>query len=73
MAEVKEVPAMGSLTDQTGPGAGEDLTFDELARRQGVGPVSSLAELAQPDLWESDEEYADFLSDLYASRRAGAA
>jgi hypothetical protein len=51
----------------------DDLPFDELAKRQGVTPVGSLAELAQPDLWESDEEYDAFLADLYASRRAGMA
>ena len=49
----------------------DDLSFDELAKRQGVRPVASLAELAQPDLWESDEEYDAFLADLYTSRRVG--
>jgi hypothetical protein len=29
--------------------------------------------LAQPELWESDEEYEEFLTYLYASRRAGTA
>ena len=51
----------------------DDLSFDELAKRLGVRPVRSLTELAQPDLWESDEDYDDFLADLYASRRAGTA
>ena len=37
---------------------------------QGVGPIASLDELAQPDLWESELEYEDFLADLYASRRS---
>jgi hypothetical protein len=46
---------------------------EELARRQGVKPITSIDELAQPDLWESDEEYEAFLADLYASRRAGLA
>jgi hypothetical protein len=46
---------------------------EELARRQGVKPIESVDELAQPDLWESDEEYEAFLADLYASRRAGLA
>ncbi|MEU4379194.1 hypothetical protein [Micromonospora echinofusca] len=45
----------------------------ELARRQGVRPVASVDELAWPDLFESDDELDDFLADLYASRRAGAA
>ena len=44
---------------------------EELARRQGVKPIKSVDELAQPDLWESDEEYEAFLADLYASRRTG--
>ncbi len=42
---------------------------EELARRQGVKPITSVDELAQPDLWESNEEYEAFLADLYASRR----
>jgi hypothetical protein len=46
---------------------------EELARRQGVKPITSIEELAQPDLWESDEEYEAFLVDLCASRRAGLA
>jgi hypothetical protein len=46
---------------------------DELARRQGVKPITSVDELARPDLFESDEELDEFLVDLYASRRAGMA
>jgi hypothetical protein len=46
---------------------------EELARRQGVKPITSVDELAQPELWESDGEYEAFLADLYASRRAGLA
>jgi hypothetical protein len=45
----------------------------ELARRQGVGPVVSVDDLARPELFESDEELADFLADLYAARHAGLA
>jgi hypothetical protein len=68
------VVAVTSFHDLPEPSHAEDeLSFDELARRQGVQPVESLAELAQPDLWESDEEYDAFLADLYASRRAGIA
>jgi hypothetical protein len=50
-----------------------DLPTEELARRQAVSPVTSLDELAQPDLWESDQEYEAFLADLYASRRSDVA
>lgn len=53
--------------------ADEDLPIEELARRQGVRPIASLDELAQPELWESEQEYEDFLTDLYASRRSDVA
>jgi hypothetical protein len=45
----------------------------ELARRQGIGPVGSVDELARPNHFESDEELADFLADLYAARHTGLA
>lgn len=48
----------------------DDVPVEELARRQGVRPVASLDELAQPELWESEQEFQDFLADLYASRRS---
>jgi hypothetical protein len=51
----------------------EHVSIEELARRQGVEPPASLDDLACPQLWESDEEYEQFLADLYASRRAGMA
>ena len=49
------------------------LSIEELTRRQGVTRIASVTELAQPGLFESDEEYEAFLADLYASRRAGLA
>jgi hypothetical protein len=52
------------------PSDDDFVSTDELARRQGVKPIKSVDELAQPGLWESDEEYEAFLADLYASRRA---
>lgn len=64
---------MTTIDEQHEPVPEDDLSFDELARRQGVKPIASISDLAQPDLWESDEEYAEFLDDLYASRRAGMA
>ena len=51
----------------------EELPTAELARGQGVHPITSLEALdglAHPELWDSDEEYEEFLADLYASRRA---
>jgi hypothetical protein len=54
-------------------GGTEHVPVEELARRQGVGPVTSVDDLTCPDLFESDEELAEFLADLYASRHAGLA
>ena len=51
----------------------DDEPVEKLARRQGVQPVKSLDELAQPDLWESEQEFDDFLTDLYTSRRSDVA
>jgi hypothetical protein len=54
-------------------GSAEHVPVAELARRQGVGPVASVDDLARPDLFESDEELDDFLADLYAARHTGLA
>jgi len=54
-------------------GSAEHVSVAELARRQGVGPVASVDDLARPDLFESDEELEDFLTDLYVARHAGLA
>jgi hypothetical protein len=51
------------------PATAEHVPIEELARRQGVKPLSSADELVVPGLMD-DEEHAEFLADLYASRRA---
>jgi hypothetical protein len=44
---------------------------EELVRRHGARPIMSVNELAAgEDPFESDEEYEEFLADLYATRRA---
>jgi hypothetical protein len=66
---------MDAMTADPHPAASppdDEPSLDELARRQGIKPVTSLSELAHPELWESDEEYEQFLADLYASRRGAA-
>lgn len=47
------------------------IPTEELVRRQGIQPIITVDDLAQPDPWESEEEYQEFLADLYASRRSG--
>lgn len=49
----------------------ENLPTEELARRQGVRPMTltELEAFGDPDFWP-DDEHEEFLADLYASRRA---
>jgi len=47
----------------------EDLSTEELVRRSGVQPVTDIDAMAHPELWDSDEQFEDFITDLYASRR----
>ncbi|HEV7656591.1 MAG TPA: hypothetical protein VGP36_17905 [Mycobacteriales bacterium] len=54
------------LPEQTG----DHLSLDELARRQGVHPIKSVAELVRYDVFESDEEVDEFIAFTYAQRRA---
>jgi hypothetical protein len=53
--------------------ATEHLPVEELARRQGVTPITSADDLLLPGSFESEDELDEFLADLYASRRAGMA
>jgi hypothetical protein len=50
--------------------SGEQVSVQELAQRQGVGPIASVDELARLGTFESDDELDEFLADLYESRRA---
>ncbi|HVL92092.1 MAG TPA: hypothetical protein VM264_01990 [Acidimicrobiales bacterium] len=47
--------------------ASKALTIDDLALLQRATEVGSLGELAA-DIWDSDQELADFLADLRSSR-----
>ena len=67
---------MTSTPEHLDNGSDDDFVpTEELARRQGVKPITSVDDLAAEvdDPFESDEEYEAFLADLYASRRAGLA
>jgi hypothetical protein len=51
----------------------EHVSAQELVRRQGAKPITSVAEMARPELFESDQELDEFLAEVYAARRAGMA
>lgn len=54
--------------------ADDFISTEELVRRQGVRPLTSVTDLAADiDPFESDEEYGEFLADLYTSRRVDSA
>jgi hypothetical protein len=55
------------------PAAAGEVPVEELARRQGVRPVTSVEAMARPGLFDSDRDWDEFLADLYASRRSGLA
>jgi hypothetical protein len=43
---------------------------EELVRRAGARPIASVAAMARPDLFETDDELDEFLAETYAARRA---
>ncbi len=48
----------------------DHVPAEELVRRQGARPITSVAAMARPDLFETDEELDEFLAEVYAARRA---
>jgi hypothetical protein len=52
------------------PPTDDHVPAEELVRRQGIKPITSVEDLALPSAFESDEELEEFLTDLYSSRRA---
>jgi hypothetical protein len=63
---------VSTTPDRYRPSAFEDFVpTAELIRRMGVKPIASVDDLgAVEDPFGSDQEYADFLADLYACRRS---
>jgi hypothetical protein len=48
----------------------DHVPAEELVLRQGARPITSVAAMARPDLFETDEELDEFLAEIYAARRA---
>lgn len=58
----QEVIHMPSSTEQAEGRSGDDFVpTDELVRRQGIEPITSAHELAQPDPWESQRGALDLV------------
>lgn len=53
--------------------ADDFVSTEELVAAQGAVPLSSVEELNHADPFGSEQEYREFLADLYASRRASIA
>jgi hypothetical protein len=67
------IMSSGHIEPVPEPRAADEVPVEELASRQGVGPVESVDDMARPGLFDSDEEWEAFLADLYGSRRSGLA
>jgi hypothetical protein len=48
----------------------DHVSAEELVRRQGARPITSVAAMALPELFETDAELDEFLTEVYAARRA---
>ena len=64
------VSAVTTGAEQPASGRRQRLSLDDLARIQGVGPITSVAELVRDDVFESDEEVDEFIAFTYAMRHA---
>lgn len=52
------------------PRPGARAALEDALRREGIQPIESVDDLADDDIFESDEELDDFLAFTYAARRA---
>jgi len=65
---IRDIEALGSADEPDGSFTAEDFwrerSLDELVAEQGVGPIARLEDVLGKgaDLWESDEDFAAFLS-----------
>jgi hypothetical protein len=73
--KVSEVVIMSSEHSEpaTPPLAADGVPVEELARQQGIRPVTSVDDMARPGLFDSDQDWDEFLADLYVSRHSGLA
>lgn len=53
------------------PDCGKSKSVEDLAREQGIKPITRLEDVLGKGkgLWKSDEEFEQFLADIYEQRR----
>jgi hypothetical protein len=71
-----EVSAVTTPAEHGQESTEDEVSTEELVRRHGAGVITSVEQLdsmAHPELWDTEEDYQQFLADLYASRRANIA
>ena len=65
---------MSTTPEPSWPASAEDVvSTEDLGRRTGARPFTSLSDLPGTDPFGDDEEYNAILADLYATRRADVA
>ena len=69
--QAREVAAVSTSSEKrpADPPDYDSLSIEELARLQGVKPVKSVADMAYPGIFQSDEEVDEFIAYTYAARR----
>jgi hypothetical protein len=68
---LEEVSRVTTTPKQPDSQAADDfISTEQLIRQQDVHPIASPNDVATDDPFGSDDEHADFLADLYASRRS---
>lgn len=61
--------AAGDHTYHIQPRPGARAALEEALRREGVQPISSADDLACDGIFDTDEEFDEFLEFTYAARR----
>lgn len=68
---LREVMGMTSSTEPVpGPSTAGRVSLDDLARRKGLRPVTSLEDMKEDGVFGSDDEVEEFLQYVQAARQA---
>lgn len=67
-ADVEALQPLAGAPSRQAPPAAPEATIATLAAEQGIQPLGSASELADPDIWASDEEAELFNTTVRAER-----